>query len=742
MDFELKVGENLKKIFYLSLFLLLVTISVTFSMSPNYANDFNRSMTIGNSGNSITKTSTISYTAHTPISISSNTAFNGAGFTGTGTSTDPYVLNDYYITSTTSDAISITTTSAYFIISNCYISTNGTNYFGVSLNSVGNGTFENDYINNSGSSGGFYSNGGSNILLMNSTINKSSGNGLDIETSNLITVYNNTIINSQNSGIYSLSNTNSTFTYNNVSYNDLSNGASNYGIYDWGYSTNVTYSYNIVNNNGNDGFWLYQSGKQMITFNTVENNQGNGIYFGFGGPQSDVNVSNNYVAYNTQDGLNLDQASNNSISNNIIVSNTGNGVNVGHLNVNNYFNNNTITNNDLAGFLIDASSVNVTVVGNTIDGSHTDGLNLTSAYNLFTGNSSFVNNTITNSGNDGIYVNSTNNDTFSYNYVALNSGYGVYVHNSTENTFYLNSFVNNYIQGSDANTTNSWTNGHYGNYWSDYLGTDANNDGIGDSNYTLNGIGVANDTLPLMFPNVFSLKSAPNLSFNQGTQNHILKWNITGYDTINYAILVNNNQVGSFNGLIVNGSWLNSFPVDYLSLGTYTVKLVVTDVNMSLQTQTSSVVTVIDVTAPTLSVSPTSLTYVQGTNGHTISINASDINRSSYVVYENGTQIASGSWSSKVNIMVSVDGLSVGGYNFTAVVFDTSGNHAQVTVMITVTPAPTNTTGTTSSQSSTGSNTGSTGTSSHTSPGFETIITLLSLSILVTFYFNRRIRNS
>ena len=69
MDFELKIGENLKKIFYLSLFLLLVTISVTFSMSPNYANDFNRSMTIGNSGNSITKTSTISYTAHAPISI-------------------------------------------------------------------------------------------------------------------------------------------------------------------------------------------------------------------------------------------------------------------------------------------------------------------------------------------------------------------------------------------------------------------------------------------------------------------------------------------------------------------------------------------------------------------------------------------------------------------------------------------------------------------------------------------------
>jgi len=97
---------------------------------------------------------------------------------------------------------------------------------------------------------------------------------------------------------------------------------------------------------------------------------------------------------------------------------------------------------------------------------------------------------------------------------------GVYLQNTdtepmvtNNNMFYHNNFVNNKIQAWDttSSTTNTFDNGKEGNYWSCYNGTDANNDGIGDtpyrptSLYTYDGLvekitECSPDNYPLMAP--------------------------------------------------------------------------------------------------------------------------------------------------------------------------------------------------------------------------------------------------
>ncbi len=80
----------------------------------------------------------------------------------------------------------------------------------------------------------------------------------------------------------------------------------------------------------------------------------------------------------------------------------------------------------------------------------------------------------------------------------------------SNNTIYHNNFVNNKQQFDtfSGNKANFWDNGSEGNYWSDYNGTDANSDGIGDIPYLIEGkvyyttgeILIGKDNYPLMAP--------------------------------------------------------------------------------------------------------------------------------------------------------------------------------------------------------------------------------------------------
>ena len=149
-----------------------------------------------------------------------------------------------------------------------------------------------------------------------------------------------------------------------------------------------------------------------------------------------------------------------------------------------------------------------------------------------TTNSTITQNNITNNWR-GVYLYGSNNNSITENHVANNED-GIYVETNSANTIAGNSITNNgcgvYLVGAnqiiyhnnfvnnsknvDAEEWNSlsfvplpngmhvWDNDYPfgGNYWSDYNGTDANHDRIGDTPYMVSQYHNNTDRYPLMEP--------------------------------------------------------------------------------------------------------------------------------------------------------------------------------------------------------------------------------------------------
>ncbi|KKN41387.1 hypothetical protein LCGC14_0723830 [marine sediment metagenome] len=207
------------------------------------------------------------------------------------------------------------------------------------------------------------------------------------------------------------------------------------------------------------------SNGELINNNVNNNNAGIVIVF-----SNNTIISGNTANYNKWGGISIWGGLGFNVISGNIVNNTTSGSGILLWNSSSIVSHNTVYNNSQDGITLNESNRNL-IIFNTISHNKEKGIDLDWDSN----SNEITQNAVNSSGEYGIYIDET----------------------STENKVYLNCFSNT-LNAYDDGSNNDWDNGVKGNFWSDYLGSDINRDGIGNVPYDISGSAGSQDNYPMM----------------------------------------------------------------------------------------------------------------------------------------------------------------------------------------------------------------------------------------------------
>ena len=175
----------------------------------------------------------------------------------------------------------------------------------------------------------------------------------------------------------------------------------------------------------------------------------------------------------------------------------------------------------------------------------------------------------------------------------------------------------------------------------------------------------------------------PDIQYNLGDTGNILHWEFS--DANLASVILYRDNVVLYEDLLLENGTIWYWDVDGLSVGVYNYTLYLDDIWMNSAASTVFV-TVVDDSPPSID-SPLFVFLLAGESTNNVTWTATDSDPTSYTVYQNGSVIETGTWTSGEPIVVDLSSLEWGVYNLTIVVTDAEGHAVADAVMVFVLPS-------------------------------------------------------
>lgn len=239
----------------------------------------------------------------------------------------------------------------------------------------------------------------------------------------------------------------------------------------------------LINTERRSGILLFNVTNGLIEKCTIKEN-----VFGIVSADTSKSTFNENKFSNNDVGIYLFNSTKNTIKNNNASFSTGEGILLAN-SYENLISDNTLLQNDYAiGF---RDSDENTIIGNKAQNNNVGIQIVNSHSNNFTQNFIKYNDIGLN------FVNNCTRNIVTKNIISSNDASGIILFSSNNNSFYQNNIFDNGNQLETSFSFNTWNNQKdQGNFWGDYVGSDENEDGVGDTFLPHQGV----DNYPLMKP--------------------------------------------------------------------------------------------------------------------------------------------------------------------------------------------------------------------------------------------------